>query len=164
MIVLAPGAIEVARKRAAGESQGARIEVIERLLLNRVAGERRDCAVDQRHQLAILVTAGPAPTQPTRRDLTPAFAGQAADPPAGWLLGQAPRSPLGSRDGHAQDRLLKQSLSDELFRKRLTEITRHGGAIGISRSAGSDSLGDSLILGHRVGSYAKEPEHRSVSC
>jgi hypothetical protein len=130
MVVLTPGAIEVAGEGATGESQRAWIEVIERLLLDRVAGERRDGAVYQRLQLAVLVTPRPAPSHATRCDLAATLTGQAADPPSGWLLDLPP------------NRLLQQSPSDELLGTWLSKITHHGGLILAGFSAVVNDLQD----------------------
>ena len=70
--------VEVARKGATGESQRARIEVIEGLFLDRVAGKGGDRAIDQRVDRATPVLPRAAPTCLSVSQQAASLAGQAA--------------------------------------------------------------------------------------
>jgi hypothetical protein len=77
--VLAPGTGKVTGVGASGESHRAGVEVIERLLLDRVAGKRGDRTVDQRVDRAIPVLPRAAPAELAIGKQAAPLAGQAAD-------------------------------------------------------------------------------------
>jgi len=86
MPVLTPRAVEVGGPRPGGERYRAGVELMQRLLLDGVAGEGGDRAIDQgaKRAFAILPRAAPAPL--ALRDHVAPFAGEAADAAAGRFL------------------------------------------------------------------------------
>ena len=63
-MVLAVQAAEIAARTGNGEARGARVEVVEWLLLHRVDGQRTGLAVHLAHQHPVVVAAAAADAPP----------------------------------------------------------------------------------------------------
>ena len=70
LMILTVQTLEVAASTGNGEALGARMEVVQRLLLDGVNGQRTGFAIDFAHEHTVLITTAPADSRLAVRNLT----------------------------------------------------------------------------------------------